>query len=150
MREIERKRPIDLKQHYRSGDVLEVETYHSLSEKKLNSYRGVLMGTKRKGSLNRSFRMATVVADTEVMMLFKEYSPKLKNARIVKYGPNKQRNMLNHLKSEEYGARNLTEPVLRGRSTTPRERSSRRPRPAKGGMSNFGRKNSIQLQEKLS
>lgn len=40
---------------YRTGDVVDVTMFKSLSEGKFHKYRGIVYSTKQQGSLNKSF-----------------------------------------------------------------------------------------------
>ena len=49
--------------NYRTGDVVDVTLFRSLSEGKFNKHRGVIYGTKNSDSLGKSFRINFNAAD---------------------------------------------------------------------------------------
>ena len=49
--------------NYRSGDVVDVTMFRSLSEGKFNKHRGVIFATKNPNSLDKSFKIHFNEAD---------------------------------------------------------------------------------------
>jgi ribosomal protein L19 len=85
--EIEKGRQFKLP-NYRSGDVVDVTMFRSLSEGKFNKYKGIVIGSKNPNSLSKSFTVHFNAADMNLSMLIKAYSPMVAKVDIVKYGSN--------------------------------------------------------------
>lgn len=49
--------------NYRSGDVVDVTMFRSLSEGKFNKHRGIVYSMKNPNSLDKSFKLHMVEAD---------------------------------------------------------------------------------------
>jgi len=73
---------------YRTGDVLSVTMFRSLSEGKFNKFTGVVMGQKRPNSLGKSFKIHFSESDVNMSMMVKAYSPMVAKVEMYKYGSN--------------------------------------------------------------
>ena len=93
---IEKSRPFKLP-NYRTGDVVDVTMFTSLSEGKFNKHRGVIFSTMKPNHISKAFKINFVEADTNLSMMIKAYSPMLAKLDIHKYGSNKLRKKLNHI-----------------------------------------------------
>jgi ribosomal protein L19 len=68
---------------YRSGDVLDVTLFVSLSESKYNTFRGVVTANMKRNNLRAGFKLHTVVDDVNTTMLIKHNSPLLAKVEVV-------------------------------------------------------------------
>jgi ribosomal protein L19 len=74
--------------NYRSGDVLEVTMFNSLSEGTFNTFTGVIYANKMRKNLRHSFKMNTIVDSVNTSIMFKAHSPMIGKVSLVKYGSN--------------------------------------------------------------
>jgi ribosomal protein L19 len=65
--------------NYRTGDVLDVTMYNSLSEGKFHTQRGIVIGSKQRNNLRHSFTFHAVGDDTHFTYMQKANSPLLAN-----------------------------------------------------------------------
>lgn len=121
MEKIKTTRPFKVP-NYRSGDVVDVTIFRSLSEGKFNKHRGVIFATKNKNSLDKSFKIHFNEADQNVSMMVKEFSPMVAKIDIHKYGSNQLRNKMNHIPQMDLSKTRVTEPIIKGRNYKPREK----------------------------
>ena len=73
---------------YRTGDVVDVTLFRSLSEGKFHKFRGVVYGKQAPNSLNKGLTLLSNEADMNFGMQVKEYSPLVAKIEIHKYGSN--------------------------------------------------------------
>lgn len=108
--------------NYRSGDVVDVTMFRSLSEGKFNKHRGVIYSMKNPNSLDKSFKIHFNEADQNVSMMVKEFSPMVAKIEIFKYGSNQLRKKMNHIPAMELSKTRVTEPIIKGRDFKSREK----------------------------
>ena len=94
--------------NYRSGDVVDVTMFRSLSEGKFNKHRGVIYSMKNPNSLDKSFKIHFNEADQNVSMMVKEFSPMVAKIEIFKYGSNQLRKKMNHIPAMELSKTRVT------------------------------------------
>lgn len=87
------------KEAIRLGDKIEVEYYHSMTSKKLHTYRGVVVSSKRPYSLTYSFKFLTMVAGSHVMLEYPYHSPMLHSVKVVTPSTLKKDNRRRHIYS---------------------------------------------------
>lgn len=102
--------------NYRSGDVLDVTLYNSLSEGKFHTQRGIVIGSKMRNNLRHSFTFHAVGDDTHFSYMVKVNSPLLANVQVYKYGSNKNRKKLNYIPDLELPPGKVTEPIIKGKN----------------------------------
>jgi ribosomal protein L19 len=112
--EIEKNRQFKLP-NYRSGDVIDVTMFRSLSEGKFNKYRGIVIGSKNPHSLNKSFTVHFNEAEMNLSMMIKAYSPMVAKVDIFKYGSNELRKKLSYVPDLELSKNRLNEPITKGK-----------------------------------
>lgn len=100
---------------YRTGDVLDVTLFTSLSEGKFNSFRGVVSMKKQPNNLRQAFKLHTVIDDVNTTIMVKTFSPLLAKVDVVNYGSNKNRKKLNYLPELELSKGRLLEPIKKGK-----------------------------------
>jgi ribosomal protein L19 len=61
--------------NYRSGDVLSVTMFNSLSQGTFNTFTGVIFANKMRNNLRSSFTMHTTIDSTPTSIAFKTFSP---------------------------------------------------------------------------
>ena len=105
---------------YRTGDVLDVTMFRSLSEGKFSKYRGVVYSVKSPNSLDKSFKIHFNEADVNMSMMVKEYSPMVAKIELHKYGSNQLRKKLNHIPELDLTKTRLQEPIIKGSNYKPR------------------------------
>lgn len=82
---------------FRTGDVVKITRYQSLSEKKETVYQGLVYSQKAKGSIRCSLKVNFNVDTVNVRFGTKLYSPLVKDFEVLKYGSNMLRNKLNYI-----------------------------------------------------
>lgn len=110
--------------NYRTGDVLDVTLYQSLSEGKFDKHRGIVIGSEKKNNLRHSFTFHAVGDDTHFSYKVKVHSPLLANVEMHKMGSNKNRKKLNHIPALELSPSKVTEPVIKGKNEKRRSDTS--------------------------
>jgi ribosomal protein L19 len=121
MEKIKSTRPFKVP-NYRSGDVVDVTIFKSLSEGKFNKHRGIIYSMKNRNSLDKTFKIHFNEADQNVSMSVKEFSPMVAKIDIHKYGSNQLRAKMNHIPSLDLSKTRITEPIIKGRGYKPREK----------------------------
>lgn len=107
---------------YRSGDVVDVTMFRSLSEGKFNKHRGVIYSMKNPHSLDKSFKIHFNEAEQNMSMQVKEFSPMVAKIEIHKYGSNQLRKKMNHIPNMDLSKTRVTEPIIKGRGYKAREK----------------------------
>jgi ribosomal protein L19 len=108
--------------NFRSGDVVDVTMFRSLSEGKFNKHRGIVYSMKKPNSIDKSFKIHINEADFNLSMMVKEYSPMVAKIEIYKYGSNQLRKKMNHIPLMGLSKTRITEPIIKGRDYKPREK----------------------------
>merc|ERR1712176_1064457 len=83
--------------NYRTGDVIELTYFLSLSEGKFNTFKGLVFGVEKPKNLRESFYFHTVVENEQVSLKMKALSPMIAKVDIVKMGSGRLRKKLNHI-----------------------------------------------------
>jgi len=109
---IERLRPYKLPD-FRSGDVIEFQMNHSLSEGKSNTYTGIVIGRTRRNSLQGAFQVVMRFCGVEVYMNAKQFSPMMANFRLVARGAGNLRSKLNYLRHLRLSKEELSRPIIK-------------------------------------
>ena len=107
---------------YRSGDVVDVTMFRSLSEGKFNKYRGVIYSLKNPNSLDKTFKMHFNAAEQNMSMQVKEFSPMVAKIDIHRYGSNQLRKKMNHIHHLDLSKTRVEEPIIKGRDYKAREK----------------------------
>ena len=71
---------------FKQGDVVEVEYYYSLSEKQVNTVKGLCISKSKPNSLHATLGLCFWADDTIVYWKIKALSPIVKNIKIVAEG----------------------------------------------------------------
>lgn len=121
MEKIKATRPFKVP-NYRTGDVVDVTIFKSLSEGKFNKHRGLIFSMKNPNSLDKTFKIHFNEADQNLSMSVKEFSPMVAKIDVHKYGSNKTRAKLNHIPQLDLSKARVTEPIIKGRGYKPREK----------------------------
>ena len=100
---------------YRSGDVLEVTMFTSLSEGKFNTFRGVVYSKKQPNNLRQAFKLHTVVDDVNTSYMIKTFSPMVAKVDVINYGSNQNRKKLNYIPDLQLSKNRLLEPIIKGK-----------------------------------
>lgn len=116
---IEQERPFNMP-NYRTGDVIELTYFQSLSEGKFNTLKGLVYGRAKPNNLRETFYFHTVVDNTHVSLKMKAMSPMIAKVDIVKMGSNKLRQKLNHIPALQLSENRLHEPIIKGKGYKPR------------------------------
>jgi len=82
---------------FRTGDVVKITRYQSLSEKNELEYQGLVYSTKATGSIRCALKVNFNVESTNVRFGTPLYSPLVKDFEILKYGSNMLRAKLNYI-----------------------------------------------------
>ena len=108
--------------NYRTGDVLEVTMFTSLSEGKFNVLRGVVFAKKQSNNLRQALKLHTVVDDVNTSIMVKTCSPLVAKMDIVSYGSNQNRKKLNYIPDLELSKGRLLEAIKKGRGYKHRDK----------------------------
>ena len=108
---------------YRTGDIIELTYFHSLSEGKFNTLKGLVYGHEKKNNLRESINFHTVVESENVSMKMKLLSPMVAKVKIEKEGSGRLRKKQNHIPGLQLPAGKLLEPIQKGRGYKPRAQS---------------------------
>ena len=100
---------------YRTGDVIDLTYFLSLSEGKFNTFRGLIIGTERPRNLRESLWFHSVIEGSHVTMKKKLLSPMIAKVEIVKHGSNQLRKKLFHIPALELSENRLHEPIIKGK-----------------------------------
>ena len=92
---------------YRTGDVVKIQMYHSLSEKKENDLTGVVMGKSAPNSIRATCKINFAIENVNTVYGAKLYSPLVTNFEILKYGSNHLRKKLNYIPELDQSAGRL-------------------------------------------
>lgn len=112
----------------RTGDVVEVSMFNSISEAKVNTYKGLLYGRSKPNNLRYSLWFHSVADNVNFSYKLKAWSPMIARIQILKYGSNQNRKKLSHIPSLELSGTRLLEPIIHGRGYKPRSAVGRKSR----------------------
>lgn len=101
--------------NYRSGDVMQVTLFNSLSQGTFNTFTGVVFSNKMRNNLRSSFTMHTTVESTPTSISFKTFSPMVAKIEMVQFGSNKLRKKMNNIPYDNLSKNRMLEPVQKGR-----------------------------------
>jgi len=101
---------------YRTGDIVQVTTFNSLSEGKFTTFSGLVYSKKMPNNLRQSFKVATVFDEVNTGVMVKVNSPLVAKIEVQKYGSNKLRKKMNHIPGLELTQNRLLEPIVKGRN----------------------------------
>lgn len=104
----------------RTGDVIELSMFSSLSEAKLTTNKGVVFGRSHVNNLRNTLWFNTVIDSVNVQHKVKLNSPMVAKIDILKYGSNKNRKKLSHIPSLDLTATRILDPVIHGKGYKPR------------------------------
>jgi ribosomal protein L19 len=82
----------------KSGDMVEVSTYQSISSQQLSVFTGLCIGTRRKNTINSSLNVITKIEGVEMERHIKLWSPMVKQVKIVEFGTGNFRARLNYFR----------------------------------------------------
>ena len=82
----------------KSGDLIEVTTFQSMSNQQVSKYTGLCIGRRRKNTINSSLNVIGNVDGIQMEMHIKLYSPMVKEIKIVEYGTGNFRARLNYFR----------------------------------------------------
>lgn len=100
---------------YRTGDILEVTNFLSLSEGNFHQFRGMVVGKAKPNNLRQTMTMHTVIEDTQTTQAIKIFSPLVAKVNVIAYGSNKLRKKLNHVRELDLPYSRITQPLIKGR-----------------------------------
>jgi len=108
----------------RAGDVIRFKYYLSLSEKKFNIHTGLVLGTRRKNSLDGTIRVLFRFCGALIEMNLKKYSPYLAEFRVVGRGRVRQGKIFKMAKLG-LSQNELMRPIVRGKNTEKKDRKTK-------------------------
>lgn len=111
--------------NFRSGDVVELSMFQSISEAKINTFKGLVYGKAKPNNLRSTLWFTSNADGVNFTHKVKLYSPMVARLQILKYGSNKNRKKLTHVPHLDLSKNRLTEPVIRGRGYKPRSATSK-------------------------
>ena len=105
---------------YRSGDVVKITVMGSKSEKKEESYSGVVVSKAAPNSIHATCKINFAIESVNTIYGAKLYSPMVTNFEILKYGSNKNKKKLLHIPRLDMSAGRMQEAIVKGRGFKPR------------------------------
>ena len=105
---------------YRSGDVVKITVMNSKTEKKEDSYSGVVVHKSAPNSINAKCKINFAIDGVNVIYGAKLYSPMTTNFEILKYGSNMLKKKLPYLPKLDMSAGRMQEAIVHGRGFKPR------------------------------
>lgn len=105
---------------YRSGDVMEVTLFSSISEGTYNTFKGLVYGKAQENNLRHSIWLNTVLDSTNTSIKIKANSPMVAKVKVLAYGSNRLRKKMPHIPHLELSATKLQDPIKKGRGAKPR------------------------------
>lgn len=112
---IEKNRDLTIP-NYRSGDVLKIQMYTSLTEKKIVEYSGVCIGKKAPNSINAACKINFSIEGCNTSYEARLFSPLMHSLEILRFGSNHNRKKLTYIPKLDRSAGRLQEPVVHGRN----------------------------------
>ena len=100
---------------YRSGDVARVTVMNSMTEKKEDSYQGLVVSKKAPNSFRATAKLNFSIEGVNTTYGAKLMSPLVTNFEIIKYGSNQLKKKLPYIRELDMSAGRLQEPVIKGR-----------------------------------
>ena len=82
-KKIENERPFNMPD-YRTGDVIELTYFQSLSEGKFNTFKGIVYGKSKPNNLRETLNFHTVIENENVSLNMKVMSPMIGKVKIDK------------------------------------------------------------------
>jgi len=110
----------------RTGDVVELAMFSSLSEAKVTTLEGLVFGRSKPNNLRSTMWFQSVADSVSFSYKVKLYSPMVARLKVLKYGSNRNRKKLNHIPKLDLTATGLQEPIIRGKGFKPRARVASR------------------------
>ena len=98
----------------RTGDVVELSMFQSISEAKITTFKGLVYGRAKTNNLRHTIWFQSVADSVGFSHKVKLYSPMVARLQILKYGSNKNRKKLAYIPKLDLTATKLTEPVIHG------------------------------------
>ncbi|CAI2373997.1 unnamed protein product [Moneuplotes crassus] len=135
---------------FRPGDVIEVQYYVSLSEKKVNTYKGLCTGVENKKGINYAVQMVAYVDGINIKLHLKLHSPLFISLEVVKFGSNHNRNRLNHVWYENWAKSRVESPIIKGKGFAKRGKTLKRRRNILGDFGDHILHKKSTRKEKLS
>jgi len=114
-KKIEASRPYKMPD-YRTGDVMTVTMFNSLSEGKFQTHTGVVIGNAKRNNLRHSFSIHSVSLDVNFTYDIKAHSPLVAKVEMFRMGSNKNRKKLNHIPKLDLTIARCQEPIIKGRN----------------------------------
>ena len=74
--------------NFRTGDVVELSMFQSISEAKINTFKGLVYGKAKPNNLRSTLWFHSVADNVNYSHKVKLYSPMLARMQILKYGSN--------------------------------------------------------------
>ena len=126
--------------NFRSGDVMQVTLFNSLSQGTFNTFTGVIFANKERNNLRSSFTMHTTVDSTPPSISFKTFSPMVAKIDMVQFGSNRLRKKMNNIPYDNLSKNRMMEPIQKGRGYKARgEVGGKKKADARTGVNDKGR-----------
>ena len=99
----------------RTGDVVELSMFNSISEAKVSTFKGLVFGRAMPNNLRYSLWFQGVADSVGFSHKVKLYSPMVAQMKILKYGSNENRKKLTHIPALDLTATRILEPIIHGK-----------------------------------
>ncbi len=106
--------------------------FQSISEAKINTYKGVVYGKAKPNNLRHTMWFHSVADSVNFSHKVKLWSPMVARMQILKYGSNQNRKKLSYIPDLELTSTRVLEPVIHGRGYKPRSATSTRKNKKRG------------------
>ena len=94
--------------------------FTSLSEAKINTFKGVVYGRSHPNNLRNTLWFNTNVDSLNVAHKVKLNSPMVAKIDVLKYGSNKNRKKLSHIPALDLSPTRILDPIIHGKGYKPR------------------------------
>jgi ribosomal protein L19 len=100
---------------YRSGDILEVTLFNSISEGTYNTFTGVVFSNKYRNNLRHAFKINALIESVNTAIMCKVHSPLMGKVSLVTYGSNKNPTKMNYIPKQDRNKNRMKEAVVKGK-----------------------------------
>jgi ribosomal protein L19 len=92
---------------YRTGDVVKITVMNSKTEKKEDSWSGLVISKKAPNSINATVKINFAIENVNTTYMAQLYNPMVTNFEILKYGSNKLKKKLPYIPGLDMSAGRL-------------------------------------------
>ena len=101
--------------NYRTGDVVELSMFQSISDAKITTFKGLVYGRAKTNNLRHTLWFQSVADNVGFSHKVKIFSPMLARMQILKHGSNQNRKKLAYIPKLDLTGTRLMEPIIHGK-----------------------------------